>query len=343
MPLTLHNYEAYFLDYHEGRLSAEENRALAAFLEAHPWLREEFDSLDSGFPRLQSDAGITFGNKDFLKRQTGEEEMASDEYHLIAMAEGDLTAGESEALLKEMADNADLEKQYRQYLAARLTADPGLMFPGKKRLKKVPALSLLRPAGLAAAAVILLAFGLFSLLYFISKPAAIETYTLERLTSVRPVMTIRANPAPRLQAREMPSVVRPAEKRQTDQPEKMAMLWPAKIEGLPAVSAMAPSLAYRNEIFASGGWETYPPAAHIKGAKDKSLAGKLIAGLFGKVAQAFSADSPRNQISDKDGFTIWDLADLGLRGINVLGDRQNSLIREYDENGAVSGIIILSE
>ena len=106
---------------------------------------------------------------------------------------------------------------------------------------------------------------------------------------------------------------------------------------------MAPGLAYRNEIFASTGWETGRPAIQNTGVNDKSLAGKLITGFFGKITGAFSAGSPRNQMSDKDGFTVWDLADLGLQGFSLLGDHRHSLIREYDENGAVSGIIILSE
>jgi hypothetical protein len=343
MPLTIHNYEAYFLDYHEGRLSAEECHALSAFLEAHPWLREEFNGLGSGFPQLRPDTGISLGNKDFLKRQTHEEEKASDEYRLIAMAEGDLSAGESEALIKQMADNADLKKQYHQYLAARMTADPGLVFPGKDCLKKTPALFLLRLKSLAAAAVILLALGLSYLLFFVNKPASIETYSLEKLASIGPVMESQATPVLRLQTRELPPLAGPAEKRQTDQPEKLAMLQTTKIQGHSAPKTMGINLAYRNELFASGGWETNLPAAHIEGTKDKSLAGKLIAGLFGKVTQVFSADDHRYQTKNKDGFTIWDLADLGLRGINTLGDHRHSLIREYDENGAVNGIIILSE
>ncbi|MBK9190552.1 MAG: hypothetical protein IPM77_03080 [Crocinitomicaceae bacterium] len=41
--INKHNYEAYFLDYLEGNLSAEEKADLFAFLEENPALKNELD------------------------------------------------------------------------------------------------------------------------------------------------------------------------------------------------------------------------------------------------------------------------------------------------------------
>jgi len=43
MAISQHNYEAYFIDYFEGSLSAAETSELMAFLAANPDRKREFD------------------------------------------------------------------------------------------------------------------------------------------------------------------------------------------------------------------------------------------------------------------------------------------------------------
>ena len=47
MKINLHNYEAVFLDYYEGNLSAEDVSELLLFLENHPELKEDFESFEN--------------------------------------------------------------------------------------------------------------------------------------------------------------------------------------------------------------------------------------------------------------------------------------------------------
>ena len=59
--IDLNNYEAYFLDFMEGSLSAEEKHDLFTFLEKHHELKNEFE-LDFGEMALFP-VTITFENK----------------------------------------------------------------------------------------------------------------------------------------------------------------------------------------------------------------------------------------------------------------------------------------
>ena len=47
MEINLHNYEAFFLDYKEGSLSAEQEKELFLFLEQHPHLYEELHAFEN--------------------------------------------------------------------------------------------------------------------------------------------------------------------------------------------------------------------------------------------------------------------------------------------------------
>ena len=46
MNINLNNYEAYFLDYHEGSLSPALVKELMEFISQHPELKEEFETFE---------------------------------------------------------------------------------------------------------------------------------------------------------------------------------------------------------------------------------------------------------------------------------------------------------
>lgn len=73
MNLTRHNYEEYFLRYVDGELGADERLVVEAFLEEHPDLFEEMDSLQMTV--LPQDEVFAF-DKNLLYRYTPEERPA---------------------------------------------------------------------------------------------------------------------------------------------------------------------------------------------------------------------------------------------------------------------------
>ena len=82
------NYEAYFLDYHEGNLQPQDVAALFLFLENHPDLKKSFESFESF--TIKPDSGADFPDKGLLKKK----ETTTDDIStlLISALEGNLTA-----------------------------------------------------------------------------------------------------------------------------------------------------------------------------------------------------------------------------------------------------------
>ena len=67
MDINIHNYEAFFLDYHEVNLSPQQVADLLLFIEQHPQFKEEFES----FENIQLEVSdAKFITKSLLKHNT---------------------------------------------------------------------------------------------------------------------------------------------------------------------------------------------------------------------------------------------------------------------------------
>ena len=103
MNINKNNYEAFFLDYHEGNLTPQQVADLLLYIEQHPELREEFESFENII--LEDFSDITFENKSGLKKEITIDN--KDEF-FIRSIENTLTPAEK-ALV------TDFIKQHPQY------------------------------------------------------------------------------------------------------------------------------------------------------------------------------------------------------------------------------------
>jgi hypothetical protein len=131
MKINRNNYPAYFLDYHEGRLSKEGETELFVFLGEHPELKEEFSSFENVI--LQSPS-IELPGKPSLKKDTVT--LQNWKTWLIAFSEGDLSAGKIQELELFLEANTGLVKEKERFAEIRLEPDREEIFSGKERLKK---------------------------------------------------------------------------------------------------------------------------------------------------------------------------------------------------------------
>ena len=165
MRITLHNYEIYFIDYHEGRLSTNETNELMEFLAANPSLKNEFE--DYKYEPLSPDLEITFSHKSSLKKNdflfTSEKEEK-----IISYLEGDISDEDKSDIEKDIEEDALTEKAYAQFQTTILTPDPSIEFPFKSALKKKAVANIFYTpwAGYAAAALIIILIGISSLFLF---------------------------------------------------------------------------------------------------------------------------------------------------------------------------------
>ena len=162
--IDLNNYEAYFLDYMEGSLSAEEKHDLFVFLEKHPHLQEELD-LDISEMELMPTA-VTFDAKESLKMDADHlmiTEGTVDEL-MIAAVEDQLTTTQKSQLEDYVKAN-NLTKSYAYTQATKLKADLSIQFDEKESLKQKTGVVIsmtwvTRVASIAAVGAILVMIGL---------------------------------------------------------------------------------------------------------------------------------------------------------------------------------------
>jgi len=134
MNINLNNYEAYFLDYHEGSLSPTLVKELKDFISKHPELREELESFEP--LSLQDIEGIKYEDKKALKKQqTGINSSNFDEF-AIEYIEGTLSTISQQGLKSFISKNPSYKKDLELYEKTKLTPDTSIVFDDKYSLKK---------------------------------------------------------------------------------------------------------------------------------------------------------------------------------------------------------------
>lgn len=167
MNINLHNYQAYFLDYHEGSLSLDLVKELMQFVEQHPELREEFESFE---PITLIDSGlIKYDAKASLKKEQKGIDTSNFEEYAIGYVEETLSAEEKQELKTFIAKNPVYQKEFDLYLKTKISADTRIAFQDKSSLKKGNK----RPVGFyywSAAASVALIIGMYFIFNKNEKP-----------------------------------------------------------------------------------------------------------------------------------------------------------------------------
>jgi hypothetical protein len=131
--INLTNYEAYFLDYHDGNLGAEDVAELLLFLEKHPELKELFETFENISLPTDSEE-VLFPNKESLKKP----QITLDNYeeYMIGFSEGALNADEAKSLEYFLLEHPELKKELDACTKTWLTPDLSIVFEGKEKLYK---------------------------------------------------------------------------------------------------------------------------------------------------------------------------------------------------------------
>jgi len=139
MKINRDNYEAYFLDYHEGNLNPDEMAAVLVFIGQNPDLKEEFDEFEN--VSLSVDDSVSFSEKDFLKKNveiySGPVTTENIEEYLVAETEG-LLPDETLSQLNDFVNrNPGFRKDRRIYAHTRLAPAIEIVYGNKHLLKHV--------------------------------------------------------------------------------------------------------------------------------------------------------------------------------------------------------------
>src|SRR5688572_26663096 len=157
MKISRENYEAFFLDFHEGDPGEDLRKEVLAFLALNPDLQEEFHSFESfSLPG----ENVRFPDKSSLKKAS------VNEYNyktwLVGYMEDDLSVAEKAAVEDFLSTHPGYNSEFEIFLRTKSFPDPVIRFKNKNSLRKggVVVPMWIR---IAAAACILLGIGFFML------------------------------------------------------------------------------------------------------------------------------------------------------------------------------------
>jgi len=138
MKINRDNYEAYFLDYHEGLLSPEMVEEVKLFVEQNPDLKNVLDEFEA--VTLVADQDIVFEKKSELKKNqvfaTSQVNELNYEEYLVAETEGLLNAEQLASIEEFISINPQFEKDRRLYALAHLSIEDEVVFEAKESLKQ---------------------------------------------------------------------------------------------------------------------------------------------------------------------------------------------------------------
>lgn len=132
MNINKNNYEAYFLDYHEGNLSPQEVADLFLFLSEHPELKKELDDFEN--VTLEDFPSTVFENKESLKKNITQD---NREDYFIRAIEGNLDANESILLQTFLTEHPEFLEEFKLFEKIKLQPDPAVVFENKQELKQL--------------------------------------------------------------------------------------------------------------------------------------------------------------------------------------------------------------
>lgn len=131
MSINKNNYEAFFLDYHEGNLSPQQVADLLLFVEQHPELKEEFESFEN--VTLDDLSNVSFENKSSLKKEIT---LENKEDYFIRSVENTLTPAEKSLLENFVKQHPQFLPELELFKKTKVFADTSLVFENKEALKK---------------------------------------------------------------------------------------------------------------------------------------------------------------------------------------------------------------
>ncbi|MDP2237899.1 MAG: hypothetical protein Q8J88_15820 [Bacteroidales bacterium] len=357
MNISKNNYEAYLLDHLEGRLSKEEQMLLKQFILDNPELGD-WDELNSELPELYPSTAI-FTDKELLLKQEIRPFKKLNETNFndffISFHEGLLSANEQQELEAFLELNPFLQGDFDLYDKVYFKADEKQVYPNKKkllRLAPVIGLGLIRNISIAAS-LLLLASIAWIWLQPETKVVSPEMVVVAPEVKT-PVVEEIFNEA------ETTATFQTATNESTSTKTREAISDEQEFSFFKPLEAL-PALAFREagQIIESGRHNEIPVMQHVSDrlllaavisgndleeqAANKSAFGRVFDNTVNKVLASLapnkSTDKPDN-VSDviSGGFSLWDLAQAGVKTYNTLTDNDVQLVKATDEQGRISGM-----
>lgn len=346
MKINRNNYELYFLDYLDGKLSDREILMLEDFLLINPDLRIELEGTENA--KLFPDP-LDFPGKDLLHRPDLSLPVTQENFQdfCVAATEGDLNTQEWLSLKQYLVDNPQDQTEFDLVRKLHLLPDNSIEFPAKEKLKKslvmIPA-RVIYPFLAAAAGL-----AIFMVLYLNNEN---DLDTVKRLASETPASVINTDPA---EKHNMDAALTPEKSMDNIQTASVISVNTRKNKKQAPVVKKNTYPVKKEEIRKK---ESIPgqklnPSLQIKLPSIASA--EIVAPVIEKGKITYSHVKPisaqpeylnlseyaRKQLNEKilganKQIDAWQLADAGLSGINKITGGEMKLHRQMDVDGNIT-------
>lgn len=363
--IGIHNYEEHIVNYLDGKLNPVEAAELFLFLEIHPELGEDLDELRE--MTVEPDLNIVYDFKDVLKlsHDTDAQQISAENYlyYFTAFVEGDLSQNGMNAVDKFVDQNPGYKTDLLLLKECKIQPSQATVYPNKSELKKKAGIIIpmsIRWAAVAASLLILFT------VYIRLEPTTTESVNQ---TLAKTEITIKEEP-PRESAINNPENTialpdklanhKPADKKPTGNIEAK-QIQPVKSDKVERVSALSAMPALKNTISYSRTfdaslretysslyddislsqqiWLAYAENHPEEDSRNENRPGLNVGRRFNQYLQ--SGTQVASQVSES--FSGWMLADIGIKGINLLTDKDLRLVREVQQNGTTGDVFLKSD
>jgi hypothetical protein len=136
MNINKNNYEAFFLDYHEGNLTPAQVAEVICFVEQYPELKEKLESFENF--TIEDFSTFEFQNKSSLKKEIT---VDNKEEYFIKSVENILNTSEIGLLNDFLKRNPEHANELALFRKTKLKVDTSIVFENKNELKKSHSIS----------------------------------------------------------------------------------------------------------------------------------------------------------------------------------------------------------
>ena len=347
MDINRNNYESFFMDYLDGEMSPDQVIKLMSFLKENPDLKtelEEFEEINIGPDKKR------FESKKSLKKAFIVNDSNFDNF-CIASLEGDLTKEEATLFQNWLQKNPLKAREFELYKKTRLIPEK-ITFDYKSTLKKSPVIRIFTPkvrVYFSAAASIII---LITLYLFVSKPDNGTTIISEIITDTTTIET-KSQASPEHQTKTEIEKENIPYNKPIDSKQQKTIPRSINIVENPVIAQNVNIVAAKsNRLIKS---DTIELTLNKIGRKEinplpeKSILASLVSikdiefienthynlTLSQMAVKSFKSEilkEEKNKINP-DKFTLWDIADAGIMGINKIIGWEMEFDKEYNDNG----------
>lgn len=359
MEIKRNNYEIFFIDYFDGKLSEEQISMLMLFLSKNPDLTEEFSNFEEITLPVSE---IKFADKNLLKAITQQPLLISDDNFAelnIAYIEGDMNQQEKNYFEKYLLKNPDKYREFSVFAKTKLQPDLNIIFGNKVSLKRFEIIRNYRKAiiiGLSTAAVIMIAFLLYISIPDTSNRNQYAKRTQQKDANILKSEKLKSNDlfVPKLKTPKLNIVNKMVKKptmydsknfvaenkmkNKTKNIEQKNHIENHEIDNLektiPIESKKIIALINEEPEHVSPKINFAHYHAKIRMVKKQTIKQYLLA----KAQKTFAKDSNKSQAK----ISFLDVADVILKGVNKIAGKNMKLKKTYDSEGKLETLAFYS-